>query len=97
MNKYNVDTEYFQRELTALLRTLPDRKPAELRRYLERLADVALPPVDKISAKRAIALCKEMSGVPCRWINPVTVQEWVQEANAVVSQRRRCKKNREVS
>jgi len=40
-NRYGVDTAYFKKELASLSRSLPDRTPQELRRYLVRLADVA--------------------------------------------------------
>lgn len=44
-NRYGVDVPYFTKELAALSRSLDDRTPDELHRYLLRLADVALPPV----------------------------------------------------
>jgi hypothetical protein len=40
-NRYGVDVDYFRKEFTRLNRSLPDRTPQELRRYLCRLADVA--------------------------------------------------------
>jgi len=42
-NRYGVDVEYFKKELAALSRSLPNRTPDELDRYLRRLADVAKP------------------------------------------------------
>lgn len=45
MNRYGVDVSYFTKELAALSRSLDDRTPDELHRYLLRLADVALPPI----------------------------------------------------
>ena len=41
VNRYGVDTDYFAKELKALIRSLDDRTPEELQRYLLRLADVA--------------------------------------------------------
>ena len=46
-NRYGVDVEYFKKELAALSRSLPNRTPDELDRYLRRLADVAKPPKSK--------------------------------------------------
>jgi hypothetical protein len=40
-NRYGVDTEYFNKELKTLAKSLGDRTPEELERYLKRLADVA--------------------------------------------------------
>jgi hypothetical protein len=40
-NKYGVDVPYFTKELAALSRSLPDRTPDELERYLLRLSEVA--------------------------------------------------------
>ena len=40
-NSYGVDVGYFTRELQSLIKSLPNRKPDELSRYLFRLADVA--------------------------------------------------------
>jgi len=42
-NRYGVDTSYFYKELESLVRSLENRTPDELRRYLLRLADVAKP------------------------------------------------------
>jgi len=42
-NRYGVDVPYFTKELAALSRSLPDRTPDELNRYLLRLAEVAKP------------------------------------------------------
>jgi hypothetical protein len=44
-NRYGVDVPYFTKELASLSRSLDDRTPDELHRYLLRLADVALPSV----------------------------------------------------
>lgn len=42
-NRYGVDVPYFIKELAALSRSLSDRTPDELNRYLLRLAEVAKP------------------------------------------------------
>lgn len=42
-NRYGVDTNYFQKELAALSRSLENRTPEELYRYLMALANVAKP------------------------------------------------------
>jgi len=42
-NRYGVDVPYFKKELAALSRSLPDRTPDELSRYLIRLSEVAKP------------------------------------------------------
>jgi hypothetical protein len=42
-NRYGVDVSYFKKELVALSRSLLDRTPDELSRYLIRLSEVAKP------------------------------------------------------
>lgn len=42
-NRYGVDVSYFKRELNSLSKSLPNRTPEELHRYLLRLADVVKP------------------------------------------------------
>ena len=42
-NRYGFDVTYFKKELSALSRSLPDRTPDELSRYLVRLSEVAKP------------------------------------------------------
>jgi len=42
-NKYGVDTDYFKRELTSLIKSLPNRPPEELWRYLMVLAKIVEP------------------------------------------------------
>jgi hypothetical protein len=42
-NRYGVDVAYFTKELAALSKSLENRTPDELHRYLLRLADVAKP------------------------------------------------------
>jgi len=42
-NRYGVDVSYFAKELSALSKSLPDRTPDELSRYLIRLSEVAKP------------------------------------------------------
>jgi hypothetical protein len=42
-NRYGVDVPYFKKELAALSKSLPDRTPKELYRYLIALSKVALP------------------------------------------------------
>lgn len=42
-NRYGVDESYFKKELTRLSKSLPNRTPDELHRYLLRLAEVAKP------------------------------------------------------
>jgi hypothetical protein len=43
INRYGVDVPYFTKELAALSRSLPDRTPDELYRYLICLSKVAKP------------------------------------------------------
>lgn len=40
-NRYGVDTAYFEKELKALIKSLPNRPAGELGNYLTKLADVA--------------------------------------------------------
>lgn len=40
-NRYGVDVDYFKKELQSLIRSLPDRTPEELYRYLCVLSRVA--------------------------------------------------------
>jgi len=56
MNRYGVDVSYFEKELAALSRSLPNRTPAELERYLIRLAKVARPHKVKKRSKPKQAL-----------------------------------------
>lgn len=46
-NRYGVDVSYFKKELARLSRSLDDRPPDELRRYLLRLADTVQIPETK--------------------------------------------------
>jgi len=48
-NRFGVDTEYFKRELAVLSKSLPNRTPDELYRYLIRLANVAMPPKSELA------------------------------------------------
>jgi hypothetical protein len=47
-NRYCVDVAYFKKELASLSRSLEDRTPEELYRYLLKLAEVARP-ITKVS------------------------------------------------
>ena len=50
-NRYGVDVSYFKKELSLLSRSLPNRTPEELQRYLVRLSEVAAPQDIKESEK----------------------------------------------
>ena len=65
MNRYGVDVSYFEKELAALSRSLPNRTPAELERYLIRLAKVARPhKVKKLSKpKQALSIDQQTNDV----------------------------------
>lgn len=44
-NRYGVDVDYFKKELATLSRSLENRTPDELRRYLNNLANVVATPI----------------------------------------------------
>ena len=54
-NRYGVDVPYFKKELATLIRSLPDRTPDELQRYLSSLAITAAP----MSVDQAIAIVEK--------------------------------------
>jgi hypothetical protein len=53
-NRYGVDVAYFTKELAMLSRSLDDRTPEELERYLLRLSEVAKPP-KKVERRKTVA------------------------------------------
>jgi hypothetical protein len=42
-NRYGVDVSYFSKELKSLIKSLPNRTPEELWRYLQVLAKIVEP------------------------------------------------------
>jgi len=63
-NCYGVDVSYFKKELAVLSRSLPDRTPEELSRYLVCLSEVAKPQNTKerrktVRAKRPVQQRKQ--------------------------------------
>jgi len=59
-NQWGVDVSYFSRELDALKRSLPNRTPGELHRYLLRLAAIVEPAQAQATAdnKRSRAIVR---------------------------------------